>query len=66
MPETFPYRVILASVSATAVALGCIVLTVASIFTPGDLVISTVSCSVGAAICNSLSGGRGWRELIDP
>jgi len=25
--------------------------------TPGDLVISTVSCSVGATICNSASGG---------
>jgi len=28
-----------------------------SSFTPGDLVISTVSCSVGATICNSASGG---------
>jgi hypothetical protein len=28
-----------------------------SSFTPGDLVISTVSCSVGAAICNSATGG---------
>nr|WP_294522294.1 PEP-CTERM sorting domain-containing protein [uncultured Rhodopila sp.] len=26
-------------------------------FTPGDLVISTVSCSVGAAVCNSTPGG---------
>jgi hypothetical protein len=26
-------------------------------FTPGDLVISTVSCFVGATICNSTSGG---------
>lgn len=26
-------------------------------FTPSDLVISTVSCSVGATICNSTSGG---------
>lgn len=28
-----------------------------SSFTPGDLVISTVSCSVGATICNSATGG---------
>lgn len=26
-------------------------------FTPGDLVISTVSCSVSAAVCDSISGG---------
>jgi len=28
-----------------------------AIFTPGDLVISTVSCSVASSMCNSTSGG---------
>src|SRR5271154_5311606 len=33
-------------------------------FTPGDLVISTVSCSVGATICNSTSGGLDTASTI--
>jgi hypothetical protein len=35
-----------------------------STFTPGDLVISTVSCSVGSTICNSTSGGLDTASAI--
>ncbi len=47
---------------ATAAIIVCVTVRLASAapingFMPGDLVISTVSCSVSAAVCNSTSGG---------
>ena len=47
---------------ATAAIIVCVTVRLASAapingFMPGDLVISTVSCSVSVAVCNSTSGG---------
>jgi hypothetical protein len=55
-----PRRLVLACSVAMAAGLAAVQPALAqsiSGFTPGDLVISTVSCSVGASTCSSTSGG---------
>jgi hypothetical protein len=50
-------RALLASASVIAGSTAPHLAAADAIFTPGDLVISTVSCSVVSSICNSTSGG---------
>jgi hypothetical protein len=68
MTAVVPLRFALLASGATAfmgiTAIGSAFAAPISAFSAGDLVISTVSCSVGSAVCNSTSGGLDTASAI--